>query len=169
MYMRLVKILMIGSLLSLTATSTPQQTPQKLSPQTREHLMTAMRGEAFAYAKYMAYAQRAREDGLPAIADLFEQTARVEHLEHFREMAELAHLAGSDAQNLEDAIHGETQESQTIYPKFAEDAAAVGDTIAAERFREISKDEMKHRDMFQNALASLIKKEKGPATHSNTP
>jgi rubrerythrin len=165
--MRLVKILVIGSLLSLTATSSPQQTPQKLNPQTREHLMTAMRGEAFAYAKYMAYAQRARENGHPDIANLFEQTAKIEHLEHFREMAELAQLAGSDAQNLEDAIQGETKESQTIYPKFADEAAAVGDILAAERFREISKDEMKHRDMFRDALASLNKK--GAAPHSNTP
>lgn len=165
--MRLVKILVMGSLLSLTATSSPQQTPLKLNPQTREHLMTAMRGEAFAYAKYMAYAQRARENGDADIADLFEQTAKVEHLEHFREMAELAQLAGTDAQNLEDAIQGETKESQTIYPKFADEAAAVGDTMAAQRFREISKDEMKHRDMFRDALASLNKKAAAP--HSNTP
>jgi rubrerythrin len=165
--MRLAKILMIGSLLSLTATSSPQQTPLKLSSQTREHLMIAMRGEAFAYAKYMAYAQRARENGHPDIADLFEQTAKVEHLEHFREMADLSKLAGGDAQNLEDAIRGETQESQTMYPKFADEAAAVGDVAAAERFREISKDEMKHRAMFQGALASLT--QKGSVTHSNTP
>jgi rubrerythrin len=165
--MRLAKILMVGSLLSLTATSSPQQTPLKLNPQTREHLMTAMHGEAFAYAKYMAYAQRARETGHPDIADLFEQTAKVEHLEHFREMAELAQLAGTDAQNFEDAIRGETQESQTMYPKFADEVVAVGDVAAAERFREISKDEMKRRAMFQDALASLSKK--SSSTHSNTP
>jgi rubrerythrin len=165
--MRLAKVLMIGSLLSVTAISRPQQTPLKLNPQTREHLMTAMRGEAFAYAKYMAYAQRARENGHPDIADLFEQTARVELIEHFREMAELARLAGTDAQNLEDAIRGETQESKTMYPKFADEAAAVGDVAAAERFREISKNEMKHQAMFQDALASLSKK--GSAKHSNTP
>lgn len=165
--MRLAKVLMIASLLSVTATSSPQQTPLKLSPQTREHLMTAMRGEAFAYAKYMAYAQRARENGHTTIADLFEQTAKVEYLEHFREMAELAQLAGTDAQNLEDAIRGETQESQTMYPNFADEAAAVGDVAAAERFREISKDEMKHRAKFQDALASLSPK--SPAAHSNTP
>jgi rubrerythrin len=51
--------------------------------------------------------------------------------------------------------------------KFAEEAAAVGDVAAAERFREISKDEMKHRSMFQDTLASLSKK--GSSTHSNTP
>jgi rubrerythrin len=166
--MRLAKILLIGGLLSVTASSSPQQTPQKLNPQTRENLMTAMRGEAFAYAKYMAYAQAARENGNPAIADLFEQTAKVEHLEHFREMAELVQLAGTDAQNLEDAIRGETQESRAMYPKFADAAAAVGDVTAAERFREITKDEMKHRAMFEDARASLGKK--GSATpHSNTP
>ena len=34
--MRLAKILLIGSLVSVTATSSPQQTPLKLNPQTRE-------------------------------------------------------------------------------------------------------------------------------------
>jgi hypothetical protein len=79
--MRLAKILMIGSLVSVTATSSPQQTPLKLNPQTRE--------------------------------------------------------------------------------------LGVGDVAAAERFREISKDEMKQGAMFQDALASLSKK--GSSTHSNTP
>jgi hypothetical protein len=39
-----------------------------------------VRGEAFLYAKYMAYAQRARETGQSDIADLFEQTARSNNL-----------------------------------------------------------------------------------------
>ena len=167
--MRLVKVLAIGSLLTLTAMSTPQQTPVKLNSQTRENLMSAIRGEAFAYAKYMAYAQRARESGHAKIADLFEQTAKTERFEHFREMADLVGLVGSDAQNLQDAIQGETQESQAMYPKFADQAAAVGDTAAAERFREIAKDEMKHRDMFKNALASLNKEAVAPHSHTDTP
>lgn len=117
-----------------------------------------MHGEAFAYAKYMAYAQHARNSGNTAIADLFEQTAKVEHLEHFQELAELAHLAGSDPDNLRDAIQGETQESQIMYSRFAEQAATAGDSAAAARFREIAQDEMKHKRAFEEALATLENK-----------
>ena len=76
-------------------------------------------------------------------------------------LAELAQLAGGDAANLRDAIQGETQESQTMYPRFAEQAAAVGDPAVAQRFREIAPDEMKHRNMFQDALKSLEKSSPG--------
>jgi rubrerythrin len=156
--MRSVKILILVVASSLTLISTPLQKPSKVNPQTRDNLMTAMKGEAFAYAKYMAYAQHARKSGNVSIANLFEQTAKVEHLEHFQELAELAQLAGTDADNLRDAIQGESQESQTMYPHFAEQAAAAGDSVVAERFREIAQDEMKHKNMFRDALASLENK-----------
>lgn len=156
--MKLVKVLAFVAALSLTATSTPQQTASKLSPQTRENLLKAMHGEAFAYAKYMAYASQARKNGNTIVAELFEQTANVEHLEHFNEMAQLAGLAGTDTDNLKDAIQGETQESQTMYPHFAELARAAGDQAAADRFLEIRRDEEKHRMLFQDALNHLENK-----------
>jgi len=40
---------------------------------------------------------------------------------------------------------------------FAEQAGAVGDKAAADRFEEIRHDEMKHRDRFNEALAKLAK------------
>ena len=163
--MRLVNVLIFLVTLSLTTQSSPQQASAKLTPQTRENLMKAMHGEAFAYAKYMAYAEQARTNGHTAIADLFEQTAKVEHLEHFNEMAQLVQLADTDAANLRDAIQGESQESQTMYPQFAEQAAAAGDEAAAERFRELAKDETKHRSMFHAALDSLENKNPAGKDH----
>jgi rubrerythrin len=156
--MKLIKVLIFVAALSLTATSTPRQTSSKLSPQTRENLLKAMHGEAFAYAKYMAYANQARKNGNTMLADLFEQTAKVERLEHFNEMAQLVGLVGTDIDNLKDAIQGETQETQTMYPHFAELARAAGDQAAADRFLEIGRDEKKHRMQFQDALDSLQNK-----------
>jgi rubrerythrin len=156
--MRIVGSLSLVIALTLTAASSPQVEHSKLNPQTRENLMTAMKGEAFAYAKYMAYAEHARQSGHTNIADLFERTAKMEHLEHFRELAEIAQLAGSDTDNLRDAIQGETHEYQTMYPQFADHAATAGDIAAAERFREISRDEMEHSKMFRAALSGLEQK-----------
>lgn len=167
--MKLVKVLIFVAALSLTATSTPHQTSSKLSGQTRENLLKAMHGEAFAYAKYMAYANQARKNGDTMVADLFEQTAKVEHLEHFNEMAQLAGLVSTDIDNLKDAIQGETQESQTMYPHFAELALAVGDQAAADRFREIRKDEEKHRILFQDALNALENKPRRKDSRPSAP
>ena len=127
----------------------------KLSAQTHQNLETAMHGEAFAYAKYMLFAEHARQSGHPEIAKLFEDAAKTERFEHFAEEAQLAGLVGSDADNLRDAIKGEHYETTQMYPKFSSQAQAAGDKAAAERFGEVAKDEAKHRDAFQKALDSL--------------
>ena len=129
--------------------------PAKLNPKTMENLSTAMHGEAFAYAKYLLYADHARKAGNTGLADLFEQTAKVERMEHLAEEAELAGIVGSDAQNLKDSIKGESYEVETMYRNFAEQARKVGDLAAAERFQEIRKDEMKHRDSFKAELVKI--------------
>lgn len=121
------------------------------------NLLTAMHGEAFAYAKYMLYAERARQQGHTELAELFENTAKEERLEHFAEEAGLAGLVGSDAGNLKDAIEGEAYEVETMYRNFAQQALAAGDKAAADRFEEIRHDEMKHRDAFKAALATVQK------------
>jgi len=124
---------------------------------TIDNLSTAMHGEAFAYAKYMLYAKRARQSGNKELAQLLEKTANEELLEHFAEEAELAGLIGGDADNLKDAIQGESYEVETMYRDFAEQASATGDKAAADRFEEIRHDEMKHRDAFKEALGKLVK------------
>jgi rubrerythrin len=132
-----------------------------LAQKTQENLSTAMHGEAFAYAKYLLYAEKARKSGNVELADLLERTAKTERFEHFAEEAKLAGLAGSNAANLKDAIKGESYEVETMYREFAEQATAAGDKLAAERFQEIRKDEMKHRDAFQAALAKVEPKAAG--------
>lgn len=131
---------------------------------TMDNLSTAMHGEAFAYAKYLLYADHARQSGNTELASLFESAAKTERFEHFAEEARLAGLVGSDADNLRDAMKGESYEVDTMYRKFAEQAAAAGDKEVADRFEEIRRDEMKHRDAFKEALGKL---EKTPATQSN--
>lgn len=122
---------------------------------TRDHLKTAMQGEAFAAAKYQLFADRARKNGNIELADLFERTAKVERFEHLAEEAELAQLVGDDAANLEDAIAGESYEINTMYREFAEQARAAGDTAAASLFEEVRRDEMRHRDAFTAQLEKL--------------
>jgi rubrerythrin len=126
-----------------------------LHASTTKDLMDAMHGEAFAGAKYMAYADAARAHGNPQLGDLFERTAKVERQEHFAEHAKLAGLAGSDADNLRDASTGENYETTEMYPQMARRAEAAGDKAVAQHFREVGKDEAKHRDAFKAALTKL--------------
>lgn len=126
-----------------------------MNPRTRQSLIDAMHGEAYAFAKYTLFAEYARKSGHANLADLFEKTARVEHLEHFVEEAELAGIVGDDAANLRDAIQGESYEIDTMYREFAEQAAASGEQTAASRFQEVRRDEIGHRDAFTAALQAL--------------
>lgn len=161
-----MKSLAIPALLvALLAAAPPPGAPSPPKPgkQTLEDLNTAMRGEAFAHAKYLLFAAHARQSGHEDLAKLFESAARTEHLEHFAEEAKLAGLAGTDAENLRNAIQGETYETTAMYPEFARKAAAAGDKAAARRFEEIGKDEQKHREAFQAALNALEREAPGTA------
>ena len=131
------------------------ETRGTLGQQTLDNLSTAMHGEAFAYVKYLLYAEHARKSGNSELADLFEKTANTERFEHFAEEAQLAGLVGSDADNLNDAIKGESFEIDTMYPEFAQRAKVAGDAAAAARFEEVRHDEIGHRDAFKIALAKL--------------
>jgi rubrerythrin len=126
-----------------------------LSQKTEENLSTAMRGEAFAFAKYMLFAKHAEENGNKELAKTFRTAAHIERFQHFAEEAELSGLVGSDADNLRDAIKGESYEVETMYRQFAEQAAAAGDKAAADRFEEIRHDEAGHRSVFKAALNSI--------------
>jgi rubrerythrin len=95
------------------ATHTAKKTTETrgtLDQKTLDNLSTAMHGEAFAYVKYLLYAEHARKSGNKELAELFEKTAHTERFEHFSEEAQLAGLVGSDADNLKDAIKGESYE-----------------------------------------------------------
>jgi rubrerythrin len=130
-------------------------TPGEISPATREDFLSAMHGEAFAYASYMLFAEEARRSGRRDIAELFEATARTELLEHFAEQAALLGLVGTTADNLRAAIEGESHEIDVTYPTYAEHARAAGDAAAADRLEEIRRDELDHLEAFREALESV--------------
>lgn len=155
MRMRVFLGLAIVAALFFAIGRTTADTRSKMSLKTQENLQTAMHGEAFAYAKYMLYAQHARALHHLELARLFEDAAQTERFQHFAEEAELLGLVGSDADNLKDAIKGESYEVDTMYFEFANQAKTAGDAAAADRFEEIRHDEMGHRDAFKAALQKL--------------
>jgi rubrerythrin len=126
--------------------------PNGIRSATREDLLTAMRNEAFAYASYMLFAARARTDGRPEVAELFETVAQADLHGHFARLAEEAGLVGGDAQNLRSAIEESSYAIEIMYPSFAEHAAAAGDAGAAEAFSQARADDLAHLESFREAL-----------------
>jgi len=126
-----------------------------ISARSRVNLLEAMRGEAFAFAKYKLFAKHARANGDNELADLFDKTADQEYMEHFTEQADLLQLAGTDEQDVTEAIAGESFEVDTLYKRFAEEAREDGDEQVAHRFEEIRHDEVFHQLAFQGALIKI--------------
>ena len=122
---------------------------------TRENMLAAMHGEAFAYARYSLFAKAARENGDSHLAGLFDGLAEVELHEHFAELAELAGIVGSDADNLKAAIQDEDHEVEVTYPYYSDQARTVRETAVAERFAEIAGDEREHMRALETALEGI--------------
>jgi rubrerythrin len=128
---------------------------QALSERTRKNLLEAMRGEAFAFAKYKLFARQARKHGHHDLAALFDKAADQKYMEHFTGLADLLELAGTDEQDVTAAIASESFEVDTFYKHFADTAREDGDDRVARRFEEIRRDEAYHQLAFQEALIKL--------------
>jgi Rubrerythrin len=126
-----------------------------MNTETRENVLAAMHGEAFAYARYTLFAAAARDVGDQKLAATLEGIASVELHEHFAELAELIGFVGSDADNLATAIQEESAEVEETYRAFAEQARAVGEQAAAARFDEICADELEHLKTLETAMEEL--------------
>ena len=126
-----------------------------MDAQTYENVLTAMRGEAVAHARYLLFAAAARKQGEERLASMFEGISAVELQEHFAELAELAGLVGTVADNIRVAIQDENLEVEETYPRFAEQARAAGELAVAERFEEMAEDEREHEKTLEQALERL--------------
>jgi rubrerythrin len=131
------------------------------------NLKAAFKGESTASAKYAAYAEQAKKEGLLQIATMFEATSRAEQIHAANHQAVLEKMGQkpdpikpevavkTTSQNLEDAIKGETYEMITMYPEFIATARAEDASPAAKSFRWAMETEKKHQVMYQNALTAL--------------
>lgn len=121
---------------------------------TKDNLMEAFAGESQANRKYMAYAKAAEKEGRLNAAKLFRAAADAETLHALKEF-ELAGKVGSTADNLKDAVAGETYEYQEMYPPFIKEAEAEGNKAAAMIFTFAMKAEEVHARLYQEALETL--------------
>jgi len=125
---------------------------------TLKNLMEAFAGESQANRKYLAYAKKAEEEGNLNAAKLFRAAAEAETLHALKEF-EIAGKIGSTADNLKDAISGETYEYTQMYPEFVKEAEASGNKAALRAFTLAMKAEEVHARLYKEALDNLDSKE----------
>ncbi|HZP27249.1 MAG TPA: VIT1/CCC1 transporter family protein [Dehalococcoidia bacterium] len=123
---------------------------------TERNLWTAFIDEAKANRMYLAYAQKAEQEGYPEIAQLFREIAdmETEHaLKHFQTLGEVR----STVDNLRRVVEDEGSEFDAIYPRFISDAEKEGRKDAVASFRHALDGEKDHISRFQAALEQLEK------------
>ena len=121
---------------------------------TLDNLMEAFAGESQANRKYLAYAKKAEAEGKTNAAKLFRAAADAETLHAMKEF-EVAGKIGGTADNLKDAVAGETHEFESMYPDFVEQAKADGDKAAVLIFTYAMKAEQVHAKLYAKALESI--------------
>ena len=136
---------------------------------TIENLAAAYSGELSAKEKYMAYAQKADQEGYKKVAQLFRGAAKSEEIHAGIYTKALSSLGvtpqpvlqpvtvKSTKENIEDALSGETYESESLYPKFLEQAQKDKVEIAAIGFGSAMKIEVNHKTYFSDALQNMKK------------
>jgi rubrerythrin len=119
-----------------------------------QNLKDAFAGESQANRKYLAFAEKADKEGYPQVARLFRAAAAAETVHAHSHLRTLKGVGGT-AENLKEAIAGETHEFKTMYPEMIEDAKAEDNKGALRSFEYANAVEKVHANLYQKALDNL--------------
>ena len=122
--------------------------------QTEQNLLEAFAGESQANRKYLAFAKKADQEGYPQVANLFRAAAEAETVHAHSHLRVLKGIR-STAENLKEAIAGETHEFKSMYPAMIEAAQTEGEKAAERSFTFANEVEKIHADLYQKALDGL--------------
>lgn len=134
---------------------------------TLENLQTAFSGESNAHARYLAFAQKADEEGYASVASLFRAAARAEEIHAANHAAVIKKLGGtpqpnlenpvvkSTKENLEAAEKGEVYERDQMYPAFLKKAREEKNTDAIQTFNFAKTAEAEHAKLYAADLKGL--------------
>jgi rubrerythrin len=121
-----------------------------------QNLQDAFAGESQANRKYLAFAKKAEAEGFKQVAKLFRAAAAAETIHAHNHLKELGNIK-STAENLQEAINGESHEFQEMYPRMIADATAEGNAKAIRTFALANEVEKVHAALYKKALAGLGK------------
>jgi rubrerythrin len=119
-----------------------------------QNLRDAFAGESQANRKYLAFAEKADKEGYAQAARLFRAAAAAETVHAHAHLRTLKGV-GVTADNLKEAIAGETHEFKTMYPAMIEEAKAEDNKAAFRSFDYANAVEKIHAELYQKALDNL--------------
>ena len=121
---------------------------------TEKNLLGAFAGESQANRRYLAFAKQADKEGHSQVAKLFRAAAEAETVHAHAHLRTLGRIK-STAENLKEAIEGETHEYKDMYPTMIEEAKEEGNKAAERSFTYANAVEEVHAGLYQKALDSL--------------
>ncbi len=125
-------------------------------PTSEKNLQDAFAGESQANRKYLAFAKKAEQEGYTQVAKLFRAAAAAETIHAHNHLKELGGIK-STAENLQEAINGESYEFLKMYPQMIADAKAESNDRALKTFNYANEVEKIHAALYQKALSELAK------------
>jgi len=121
---------------------------------TMDNLVKAFEGESWAIRKYVAFAERAEEEGFKQAARLFRALSASETA-HANIHLKQIQAVSSTKENITYARDLEATVATEMYPQMLEEAVKEGNKQAAEGFEYIKNVEKGHVALCQKALNNL--------------
>ncbi len=131
-----------------------------MKEKTKKNVYNAFLGEAKAYFRLLAFAEKAEEEDVPQVALLFRAIAEAERVHATSHLNLVRDLIVKDTDtNLEKSFQKEKSISQNEYPDFVKDAEEEGEKSAAITFSHARDAEAHHAKLYEQAIYHLIKDE----------
>jgi len=128
-----------------------------MKEKTRKNVYKAFIGEAKAYFRLAAFAQRAEEEEFPQIAHLFRAIAQAEHVHAISHLKLLEDIIVRDSDtNLRESFNREKTVTDNIYPELIKVAEAEGERRALITFSHARDAEEVHLKLYERALINTM-------------
>jgi rubrerythrin len=121
---------------------------------TKTNLEEAFAGESQANRKYLAFAKKAEQEGLPNVAKLFRAAAESETYHALKHLKVMGGIKTTE-DNLKAAVEGEVYEKTSMYPQMIDEAADEGESAAKMSFQHANEAEKVHAELYEEALSSV--------------
>ncbi len=136
---------------------------------TNANLQSAYAGESQAHIRYRNFAERAKKDGFPNVARLFEAAATSEQIHAGNHLKALDGIQNTAA-NLTAAAGGEEFEIEEMYPAYIAVAEQQNEKPAVKSMRYALAAEKVHFDLYRRAGSEVSAgKDIAPAEYSVCP
>ena len=128
-----------------------------MKEKTRENIYKAFIGEAKAYFRLAAFAEKADEEEFPQIAHLFRAIAHAEHVHATSHLQLLQDIVVSDSDtNLRESFNREKTVSDITYPEFIKVAEEENEKLAYITFSHARDAEEVHLKLYERALLHTV-------------